>query len=33
MHTKFWLEQLNGRDYIRDLDVDGKLMSISEKVC
>jgi len=25
MHTKFCLEELKGRDYIEDLDTDGRL--------
>jgi len=26
MHTKFWLEKLQGRDYSEDPDVDGKII-------
>jgi hypothetical protein len=26
MHTKFWLENLKGRDHLEDLDVVGKII-------
>jgi len=26
MHTKFWLENLKGRDHSEDLDVDGRVI-------
>jgi len=25
MHTKFWLENLKGRDHLEDLGIDGKI--------
>jgi hypothetical protein len=27
MHTKFWSENLKGRDHLEDLGVDGKILS------
>jgi hypothetical protein len=26
MHTKFWLENLKGRDYSEDIGVDGRII-------
>jgi hypothetical protein len=26
MHTIYWLEELNGRDHLEDLSVDGKIV-------
>jgi len=26
MHTNFWSENLNGRDHLKDLGVDGKII-------
>jgi len=26
MHTEFWLEDLKGRDHLRDLSVDGRII-------
>jgi hypothetical protein len=26
MHTKFWSENLKGRDYLEDLGIDGKII-------
>jgi hypothetical protein len=26
MHTIFWFENLNGKDYLEDLGVDGKIL-------
>jgi len=36
MHTKFWLESLQGRDQLKDLGIDMKLISewiLSEIMC
>jgi hypothetical protein len=32
MYTIFWLENLNGRDHLEDLDVDGKIGEWNEGV-
>jgi hypothetical protein len=26
IHTKFWLENLKGRDHLEELDIDGRIM-------
>jgi hypothetical protein len=35
MHSKLWLENLKGRDYLGGIDVDGRILlrSILNKVC